>query len=953
MRLRTITIAAALSAALSAAIGTTSFAFVRSKTGEAPYVAAGRAPRLARDIAFAKSAQLAPRGLPGYEAILDRDTDVPLRLWGHGILASGSVTDAAIAERAARQFLAEHIATLAPGAAVADFELVSNQLGGIAKDTRSVGFQQRAHGLRVLGGELSFAFKHDRLALISSTALPNVAVTPSAARVAHTTLAAAAAQWLGSAGHAVTIDAPVASLAGAAPEHVIVPTVRPRIAGIPDITYQVAEAFTARETGGPNVWTVWVDATTGAPIARQSRLAFATGTVNFNVPVRRPNSTRMDYPAPFATHTIDGTPVTSTATGGVTWSGAAAGSVALTAVGPQIRVVNTTGTIASTMALAPGGTIVWNQSAVEAGDSQLTSFIHAGIVRNFALSKLNPTNAWLLAQIEVDVNVAPNQQTGSCNAFWDGEKLNLFPSSPNQCQATGRLADVIYHEFGHGLHQNSFFGSPDAIDGALGEGMADTLSTLITRDSDVGLGFLNDGQPLRQMNPPGVEKKWPDDIQQDIHATGEIIGEALWDTQAALIAKLGEAAGYQKSLEIYYGALQRASDIPSTYAEALLADDDDGDLANGTPNQCEINAQFAKHGLYSAGLVFESSKPTRDGFKISLTPPGSSSCGGPTVASAAVEWKPRGGTAATVAMTGTGALTGVIPTQPDGSVVQYRVVITLSDGSSVSLPNNPADKFYEFYVGPVDELYCASFETGLESWTHGGAGDEWQAGAPMGLGGDPVAAYDGSNVLGMDLSTDGIYSDGRTTFAESPAIDLQGRAGVRLQYWRWLGVEDGVFDMATTKVNGQQVWSNFASPVAPQSGDLEINHLDREWRFQDVDLAGQAAAGSVKVRFELTADQGLGFAGWNVDKVCVVAAKGAALTCGNGAVDAGETCDDGNRVDGDGCSVNCALEDTGSGGGGGTDDTSGCCSANPGAASGSLLGVLTLGLVGLRRRRRR
>ena len=30
--------------------------------------------------------------------------------------------------------------------------------------------------------------------------------------------------------------------------------------------------------------------------------------------------------------------------------------------------------------------------------------------------------------------------------------------------------------------------------------------------------------------------------------------------------------------------------------------------------------------------------------------------------------------------------------------------------------------------------------------------------------------------------------------------------------------------------------------------------------------------------------------------------------CGNGAVEPGETCDDGNHVDGDGCDFACQLE---------------------------------------------
>lgn len=39
--------------------------------------------------------------------------------------------------------------------------------------------------------------------------------------------------------------------------------------------------------------------------------------------------------------------------------------------------------------------------------------------------------------------------------------------------------------------------------------------------------------------------------------------------------------------------------------------------------------------------------------------------------------------------------------------------------------------------------------------------------------------------------------------------------------------------------------------------------------------------------------------------------------CGNGIVDTGEGCDDGNTVSGDGCSSSCQIEDLGGGGGGG------------------------------------
>ncbi|MBX3156571.1 MAG: DUF4215 domain-containing protein [Deltaproteobacteria bacterium] len=107
----------------------------------------------------------------------------------------------------------------------------------------------------------------------------------------------------------------------------------------------------------------------------------------------------------------------------------------------------------------------------------------------------------------------------------------------------------------------------------------------------------------------------------------------------------------------------------------------------------------------------------------------------------------------------------------------------------------------------------------------------------------------------------------------------------------------------------------------------------------------------MKLRFELASDEGLQFGGWTIDDVCIVK-KGAAPnpSCGNGVIDAGETCDDGNRIDGDGCSASCTDE---TGGGSddadATNDAGGCCSSGGGAAGAFGLSALTLGLA-LRRR---
>src|SRR5262245_47975452 len=109
MRFRTLTIAAALSAGISSS----GDAYAPQKGAERQLVAAGRGPRLHRDVAWTANGALAT--LPSWQAIWDRDTDVPLRMWGPSIAAPRTSSDANAAETFARTMLVQQIALLAPG----------------------------------------------------------------------------------------------------------------------------------------------------------------------------------------------------------------------------------------------------------------------------------------------------------------------------------------------------------------------------------------------------------------------------------------------------------------------------------------------------------------------------------------------------------------------------------------------------------------------------------------------------------------------------------------------------------------------------------------------------------------------------------------------------------------------------------------------------------------------
>jgi cysteine-rich repeat protein len=275
-----------------------------------------------------------------------------------------------------------------------------------------------------------------------------------------------------------------------------------------------------------------------------------------------------------------------------------------------------------------------------------------------------------------------------------------------------------------------------------------------------------------------------------------------------------------------------------------------------------------------------------------------------------------------------------IPPQPDGTVVRYQVTGTLDDGDTVRYPDNPADPLYQLFVGTAAEIWCERLDAD-PAWLQTGA-TEWEFGVtrPVNVAaGDPAAPFAGPGMLGTDLRGDGLYRPDITTTITTPPIDTGAYERVHLQFRRWLTVEDAALDLATIRVNGTQVWSNATTQAQT------LDHVDREWRFVDVDLTPHALA-PVAISWSLASDATRNFGGWNLDEICIVGLDKRAL-CGDGILDDGEACDDGNLEPGDGCSNACDDEA----------DGGGCCETGTDPAGPLLLGLGVLALVRPRRRR--
>lgn len=842
-----------------------------------------------------------------WKALWDADTGVPKRILGEGIAAPGASLNAELAADAARAVITRHLALLAPGVEPSDLEQVSNHYDGRA-DLRTVAFVQRHRGLEVLGGQVSVRIKNDRIFVLASEAWPNVDAAPVAKPVREDAAVAAALEWMAGEAEGLGVRQ--------GPKQPFVLPIRSDEAGIEYRTV-VEVVIDARAPVGR--WSVYLDAKDGAPVARRQTLMFASGTVLVNAPERRPTSTRLDYPADRITASANGVSGETTGTGELTWEGDAPANIRLVPTGPRVRVDNAAGPRASIDAtLEPGGTFVWDARDDELVDAQLNTFVHGAVAKDYALT-ISPNNRWV-AQGTLQATVNINDQ---CNAFSDGNTINFFRSS-RRCENTGRLADVVHHEFGHSYHANSIIRGAGRFDTALSEGASDYLAATISDDNGMGRGFFYSNAPLRDVDE-ARDRRWPEDANDEPHQVGLIFGGAMWDLRKNLLnggtfATDQDAVHYTDVL--WYAALQRSSDIPSSYAEVLAADDDDGNLSNGTPNVCAINEAFGRHGLADeevSGPPIQNPVVVDNKITIPLgeTP---NECPGAGVTSMTLVWQLRDAPASQGQVTlaaNNGGFEGAIPEQPPGSVVQYRVEVNLDDGNRLLLPDNPADPYYELFVGDVVPLYCTDFETDpeLDNWEHAllagenreGA-DDWtwaEPQSPRGSG-DPTSAFSGRYVIGNDLgggNYNGQYQADKENVMYAPTIDTQRYPVVRLQYRRWLTVEDGDFDQGVITSNGVEVWKNYAT-----GGRGDTHHVDKEWRFHDVDLTETVRDDRVQVSFLLRSDRGLEFGGWTIDDFCIVGfLPPGANICGNGVLEGSEVCDDGNLADDDGCQADCTF----------------------------------------------
>ncbi len=320
------------------------------------------------------------------------------------------------------------------------------------------------------------------------------------------------------------------------------------------------------------------------------------------------------------------------------------------------------------------------------------AWYHGVFVHNW-ITTLDPTLAVMDFPMICNVNVY-----GSCNAFWSGWTRTInFYGAGGGCSNIAQIADVVYHEYGHGI--TDLQTRPLGPDGAMHEGFSDYIACTITDQPYVGRGFYtyNPNDYLRRLDN---DLRYPEDWHGESHDDGRIIGGALWDLRTMLSPY---PMGYTDS--IWHFARYAQTDNFEDYFWALAAqDDDDGDISNGTPNALPIFRAFGDlHGIGPGSIVSVVSDSLYDCEDTTRTYAISAVVSSffDLLPDSVILYYDNGTGYAPLAMTNDGARwNATIPAQRNNTQVNYYVLAVNRAGFRGTSPAGAPAAHYTFHVRP-------------------------------------------------------------------------------------------------------------------------------------------------------------------------------------------------------------------------------------------------------------
>lgn len=515
--------------------------------------------------------------------------------------------------------------------------------------------------------------------------------------------------------------------------------------------------------------------------------------------------------------------------------------------GPNVDVNNTAGSDAHYVGLITPGEpylLNWNDSNSQIDERDV--FFHTNMVHDY-VKWIDPSWADMDFPLPANVSLA-----AACNAFWDGGSINFYHEEGN-CANTGRLGDVVDHEYGHGVTQYLYATYPPTD---VSEANSDVIGNYIHNEPKMGRGFYLDDCENGIRNSDN-DLIWPDDLVGEGHTDGQILAGVHWDLRQNMMVSLGEEAGHRRASEVWH--FSRVLGQPMTQPEQVwwtfIADEDDGNMDNGTPNYDDICPAAEHHG-FTCPERFDHVVIHHQAFMYVQAPGGGpvellaqiySFDGALNPDSLLVFYRTQGAPSfETVLMqptAGENMYLGVVPDVSVGTHVEYYIFAADEFQNHLTDPRDaPTDLHNVLVVTAYDPFEQES------GWTVGAAGDNatqgiWERCDPEGAQVGPRIVQpedDATPDPGAMCWITGQYeegypwfsdADGRTTLT-SPTYNLAGCDTARVYFHRWyqgLNSPNGHLDFDVRNNGG--LWMNIhrvtglQDPPAWTPVSVEISHL--------------------------------------------------------------------------------------------------------------------------------
>ncbi len=444
-------------------------------------------------------------------------------------------------------------------------------------------------------------------------------------------------------------------------------------------------------------------------------------------------------------------------------------------------------------------------------------------------------------------------------------------------------ADVIWHEYGHGIQSSSVPGWGGGEEGAMGEGFGDYWACSHSRAL---VSYRNewvfnwDGHnPFWAGRVVNANMHYPEDLTGSVHTDGQIWSQACYDANV----QMGRALMDEIVLAHHFLIGTTASML--TAAQGILTADLN---LNGAANHAAIYNNFVPRGLLTMPPVFAVISPNGgELWAIDSTVTVQWSIGGVS-GNVSIELSRNGAGGPwemLLASTPNDGVQTLTATGPATTHARVRV-------SSLSNPDTTDISNADFFVSPLQILFSANMEDGAPDWTHENGGgtwvDQWHISTER--ANSPTHSYKDGDT---GTSTYANHSDARL---KSPVVgNLLPNATFAFvhQYQSETSAlyQDSAYDGGVLEIS---VDGGAFQPIAPRSGYPKTFRWVRgsgnpvtgpmpgrpcyagalsTWTRQEVDLAPYAGH-SIQVQFRFGSDDATGQEGWYVDDISLYAPLG-------------------------------------------------------------------------------